>query len=148
MQQSVLLNGINPTCYTSCLLLKIKRFSKSHKIFFHILIPSGPLYPPPPPLAPPCPPFYCPPITAFSLVSLPGPGLGFRDPMLQDHYKRKSSFKINESNKKLKEKPSVTLSLPHSTSSATNLPQPQNIPKEKQKEPKAPDEPSGESSAS
>ena len=71
----------------------------------------GSLYPPFPG---PCPPFYCPPISAFSLVSLPSPGppySAFRDLMENnqngaDHLKRKPSSKINETNKKLREEPS------------------------------------------
>ena len=74
---------------------------------------AGPLYPP---LAGPCPPFYCPPISAFSLVSLPAPAPpypSFRDLMENnqngaDHYKRKTSSKINEANKKLREGSTVS----------------------------------------
>ena len=69
---------------------------------------ASPLYPPFPG---PCPPFYCPPISAFSLVSLPAPPYttAFRDLMennqngAADHSKRKPSSKINETNKKLRE---------------------------------------------
>ena len=69
---------------------------------------AGPLYPPFPG---PCPPFYCPPISAFSLVSLPAPAppySAFRDLVENnqngaDHAKRKPSSKINETNKKLRE---------------------------------------------
>ena len=67
---------------------------------------ASPLYPPFPG---PCPPFYCPPISAFSLVSLPAPPYtAFRDLMENnqngaDHSKRKPSSKMNETNKKLRE---------------------------------------------
>ena len=75
---------------------------------------ASPLYPP---VFPPgCPPMfpYCPPISAFSLVSLPAPAppfTAFRDLMENnqngaEHCKRKPSSKINETNKKLREEPS------------------------------------------